>query len=127
MDPETTKPERPAGPPTSWASSRSRRAVKTSGSEGKAMSVLRAVTYVLASLASLLFIALVIYGAIQLNRLGNALENFASGFPGLGSSSTGTTPALPSGSENYIGYRLTPNELDAYCPEVPDDPTCALR
>jgi hypothetical protein len=45
------------------------------------MTGLRATAYVLTSLASLLFIALVIYGAVQLNRLGNALEEFGSTVP----------------------------------------------
>lgn len=36
---------------------------------GRALTVLRATAYVLTSLASLVFLALVVYGAVQLNRL----------------------------------------------------------
>lgn len=37
--------------------------------DGRALTVLRATAYVLTSLASLVFLALVVYGAVQLNRL----------------------------------------------------------
>jgi len=90
--------------------------------------VLRVIAYVLTSLASLLFIAVVIYGAVQLNRLGTALEQFGGGFPGLGSGAVDSAPSYPvPDADGYIGYSLSPDELSAYCPEVPDDPACALR
>lgn len=92
--------------------------------DGKAVTALRVTAYVLTSLASLLFIAVVVYGAVQLNRLGTALEQFGSSFPAFGSSST---PPDVSVEDGYIGYTMTPDELDAYCPEAPDDPACALR
>jgi hypothetical protein len=84
------------------------------------MTALRATAYVLTSLASLVFLTLVIYAAIQLASLANALE----GLPGFGSAEP--VPA-PVPADGYIGYMLTPEELSAYCPEVPDDPACALR
>lgn len=43
------------------------------------MTVLRATTYVLTSLASLLFILLVIYGAVKLNQLNDALSTLPFG------------------------------------------------
>jgi hypothetical protein len=47
--------------------------------DGRAMTVLRAIAYVLTSLASLLFIAVVIYGVIQLGRAQSALEDLYGG------------------------------------------------
>jgi hypothetical protein len=44
-----------------------------------AMTVLRATAYVLTSLASLLFILLVIYGAVKLNQLNDALSTLPFG------------------------------------------------
>lgn len=95
--------------------------------DGMAMKVLRVSAYVLTSLASVLFIAVVVHGAVQLNRLGAAVEQFSSSFPASGPSSSSTVPPDMSAEDGYIGYTLTPDELDAYCPEVPDDPTCELR
>lgn len=95
--------------------------------DGSAVRVLRVSAYVLTSLASLLFIVVVIYGAVQLNRLSTALEEFGSSFPAFGSGSSSVAPPDMSVEDGYIGYTLTPDELDAYCPEVPDDPACAMR
>lgn len=47
--------------------------------DGRAMTVLRATAYVLTSLASLLFIAVVIYGVIQIGRAQSALEDLYGG------------------------------------------------
>lgn len=47
--------------------------------DGRAMTVLRATAYVLTSLASLLFIAVVVYGVIQLGRAQSALEELSGG------------------------------------------------
>lgn len=47
--------------------------------DGRAMTILRATAYVLTSLASLLFIAVVVYGAIQLGRVQGALEDLSGG------------------------------------------------
>lgn len=47
--------------------------------DGRAMTVLRATAYVLTSLASLLFIAVVVYGVIQLGRAQSALEDLYGG------------------------------------------------
>lgn len=55
------------------------------------MTILRATAYVLTSLASLLFIALVIYGAVQLSRAQSALEDL---YGGLGTPSF-DLPPLP--------------------------------
>ena len=43
------------------------------------MTALRATAYVLTSLASLVFLALVVYGAVQLNRLQEAWPVFPGG------------------------------------------------
>jgi hypothetical protein len=47
--------------------------------DGRALTVLRTVTYVLASLASLLFIALVVYGAVLYSQLTAALPRLFGG------------------------------------------------
>ncbi|MCX6463387.1 MAG: hypothetical protein NTW05_07325 [Pseudonocardiales bacterium] len=57
---------------------RSRRSYTGRG-DGRAMTALRATAYVLASLASLVFLALVVYGAVQLNRLQEAWPVFPGG------------------------------------------------
>jgi hypothetical protein len=62
------------------------------------VAVLRVVTYVLTSIASLLFILLVIYGAVKVTQLQNALSSSPFG-SGLSSSSyespnAGTRPAI---------------------------------
>lgn len=49
--------------------------------DGRGMATLRVIAYVLTSLASLLFIALVIYGYFQLRNLQAVLEGFTSSFP----------------------------------------------
>lgn len=46
--------------------------------DGKAMATLRVIAYVLTSLASLLFIALVVYGYFQLRNLQALFEGFPS-------------------------------------------------
>lgn len=51
--------------------------------DGRGMATLRVITYILASLASLLFIALVIYGYLQLRNLQAALEGFTGSFPSI--------------------------------------------
>jgi hypothetical protein len=79
--------------------------------DGRALTALRVVTYVLTSLASLLLIASVVYGAVQLNRLVDALQGF-----GGGPSATSSTSPLDEG---------VPPELGTYCLEAPDDPACA--
>lgn len=80
--------------------------------DGRALTALRVVTYVLASLASLLLIASVIYGVVQVNRLVDALQGFGGG----PSSASSTTFPLDEG---------VPPELGTYCLEAPDDPACA--
>ena len=49
--------------------------------ESAGMTTLRAITYVLCSLAALVFLAVVIYGYLQLREVGAALEQLGS-FPG---------------------------------------------
>ncbi|MBW0119097.1 hypothetical protein, partial [Pseudonocardia abyssalis] len=51
--------------------------------DGTAMTALRGTAYVLTSLASLLFIAVVIYGYVQLGRAQAALEQLGGGFPSI--------------------------------------------
>lgn len=63
--------------------------------DGRAMTVLRATAYLLTSLASLLFIALVIYGVVQFDRAQTALEDL---YGGLGTPTFELPPApLPGG------------------------------
>lgn len=57
--------------------------------DGTAMTALRITAYVLTSLASLLFIAVVIYGYVQLGRAQSALEQLGTGFPSV------EAPAVP--------------------------------
>lgn len=78
------------------------------------MNVLRAITYLLTSLASLLFIFVVIYGAVQINSFANRLQNV---FPGASTSSPSFTtepgpPADATGDEVYCFY----NPGDPMCP-----------
>lgn len=47
--------------------------------DGAGMAALRTITYVLASTASALFIALVIYGYVQLQQMQTAVENLFGG------------------------------------------------
>jgi hypothetical protein len=61
--------------------------------DGRAMTVLRATAYVLTSLASLLFIAVVVYGVIQFGRAQSALEDL---YGGVGVPSF-EVPAAPPG------------------------------
>ena len=62
------------------------------------MTRLRAAAYVLTSIASLLFIGLVLYGAVQLDRLSTTLEQL-------------TSPSLST------------IEMPAFDPAAPADPT----
>lgn len=61
--------------------------------DGRAMTILRATAYVLTSLASLLFIAVVVYGVIQLGQARSALEDL---YGGVGVP-TFETPVVPPG------------------------------
>ncbi len=79
--------------------------------EGRGMTALRAVTYVLVSLVSLVFLASVVYGAVQINRLSNALQQFADPF--------GASASVPLDEGSPI-----PGELATYCLEAPADPAC---
>lgn len=69
--------------------------------DGRAMTALRATAYVLTSLASLLFIAVVIYGVIQLGRAQSALEDLYGGTPtpsfDLPAAPDPLAPPLPGG------------------------------
>lgn len=72
---------------------------RRSGADSSAMTVLRTTTYVLTSIAALLFILLVIYGAVKVNQLQNALSSspFGSGLSSSsyeGSPNAGTRPAI---------------------------------
>ena len=106
--------QRPAGPPPVQqraAHAAPAPAEQTAGGSN-AMTVLRAITYVLTSIASLLFILLVIYGAVKVNQLSNALSSspFGSGFSSSSyetSPNAGTRPAIcdtdPTNSVCYGG------------------------
>lgn len=60
------------------------------------MTKLRATAYVLTSLASLLFIALVVYGAVQVNRLSTAIEEWSTTSPfGSVAPQDPTVPPVP--------------------------------
>lgn len=64
--------------------------------DGTAMTALRVTAYVLTSLASLLFIAVVIYGYVQIGRAQAALEQLGTGVPSFGAPATPGT-VLPPG------------------------------
>ena len=86
--------QRPAGPPP--VQQRPAHAAPAAPAEqavggSNAMTVLRVTTYVLTSIASLLFILLVIYGAVKVNQLSNALSSSPLG-SGFSSSSYETSP-----------------------------------
>ncbi|MFC4944170.1 hypothetical protein [Pseudonocardia sp. GCM10023141] len=49
--------------------------------DGSGMAALRVITYILTSLASLLFIVLVVYGYLQLRNIGAALDGLGGGLP----------------------------------------------
>lgn len=51
--------------------------------DGRAVTALRVTAYVLTSLASLLFIAVVVYGAVQLDRAQAALEQLSTSIPSI--------------------------------------------
>jgi hypothetical protein len=93
--------QRPAGPPPVQQRPAHAAPAPAEQSAGgsNAMTVLRATTYVLTSIASLLFILLVIYGAVKVNQLSNALSSspFGSGFSNSSyetSPNAGTRPAI---------------------------------
>lgn len=75
------------------------------------MNILRGTAYVLTSLASALFIVLVIYGYVQLSALGERLQNLVPGTASLPSITEPAPPADASGEEIYCFYN-------------PEDPTC---
>jgi hypothetical protein len=56
------------------------------------MTVLRTITYVLVSLASALFITVVIYAGVKVNQLQTVLESF----PGFGPTSSSYSPGYTS-------------------------------
>jgi hypothetical protein len=78
------------------------------------VNALRATAYVLTSLASLLFIVLVVYGYVQLNAFAERLQNV---FPG-----TGVSSSAPAFSEPVPPDDATGDEV--YCFYNPEDPMC---
>lgn len=76
------------------------------------VNVLRGIAYVLTSLASLLFIVVVIYGYVQINAFAGQVQNV---FPGAGAAGPSfTEPAPPADA--------TGEEM--FCFSNPDDPLC---
>jgi hypothetical protein len=66
------------------------------GRDGMAMTALRVTTYVLTSLASVVFLALVVYGGVQLNRLQSSWTEFTSGL--------GASPMVPFDTAPGMDY-----------------------
>ncbi len=82
--------QRPTGPPMQQQPAPPAPPAATPRATGgtNAMTVLRVTTYVLTSIASLMFIILVIYGVVKVNQLGDALSTspFGSGYSSSSSS-----------------------------------------
>ena len=78
------------------------------------MNALRATAYVLTSLASLVFIVLVIYGYVQLSAFAERLQSV---FPGAGTSSSAPPFSEPAPPTDATGDEM-------YCSYNPDDPMC---
>jgi hypothetical protein len=83
------------------------------------MNVLRAVAYVLTSLASALFIFVVIYGYVQISSGLNRLQN---AFPSSPPPSISESGPPPSFSEPTPPPGSTGDEM--YCFYNPEDPLC---
>lgn len=82
--PPQRRPAGPATPPAYPAPVQTRtKTIIIPPRDGRAMTILRATAYVLTSLASLLFIAVVIYGVIQLGRAQSALEELGTSIPSV--------------------------------------------
>lgn len=63
--------------------------------DGRTVTALRVTAYVLTSLASLLFIAVVVYGVVQLNRAQAALEQLSTSVPSFELPATPDVPLPP--------------------------------
>lgn len=77
------------------------------------MNVLRGTAYVATTIASVLFVVVVVYGYVQLSAVAESLRN---AFPGSSTSSPAYSEPVPdpssSGEEMYCFYN-------------PEDPTCS--
>lgn len=101
---------------TGWEPRAGRRDAGSS-STSRAVTVLRVIAYVTTSLASIVFLALVIYAGLIYYQLRQGLEELFDGNPAV--------------SEPYVP--ATPEELDQgnpsgytqFCFANPDDPICA--
>jgi hypothetical protein len=109
-----------------WAPPRSR--TGTTGGDGTAMTALRVTTYVLTSLASIVFLAMVVYGAVQLNRLQNAFQGVTGGFGAASPAAPfDASPGIPP-DEGYVdpledadeGAAPPNSERDWSCTFAPD-------
>lgn len=98
---------------------RSARTYRAPAGDGRGLTALRIVTYVLTSVAAVLFIALVVYGAVLFARFQQAVQEFGDVMGGLGA----TPPA--SVTEPGAGPLFDPAELDRFCAVLPADPACA--
>ena len=83
------------------------------------MTVLRAIAYVSTTLASVLFILLVIYGGIQLYRLQSALSGVLPRQP-----FSTTQPSYQAPSPDELN-RQDPSGHTSFCFAHPTDPSCA--
>ena len=83
--------------------------------DSQLVNALRATAYVLTSLASLLFITLVIYGYVQLNAFAERLQSV---LPGVGTSSSAPAFSEPAPPADATGEEM-------YCFYNPEDPMCA--
>lgn len=81
-------------PPRQAAIPRPRNEWPTTPQESRGMTTLRATAYLLTSLASLLFVALVIYGYVQYQQAASALEDAFGGL-GIPTAPAFDLPALP--------------------------------
>lgn len=101
-----------------WA--RSATTSRAPGRDGRALTALRVVAYLLTSVASALFIALVVYGAILFSQFQQAVQEFSDVMGDLGS----TPPASVTEPGFGSGPLFDPTD-PAFCTVVPDDPACA--
>lgn len=103
----TTWPDRPNGP---MILPEPARLEAIRAGDGRAMTALRVVTYVLASLASLAALCVVIYAGIKWWQISDALESLGE----VGSD----YPTFSETDAPDTGEFLT------YCDAYPEDPTC---
>ena len=113
----TTNPPAYVNPPTYAPGWEPRANRPAPARDGRAMTVLRVITYVSATLASVAFLAVVIFGGVTLYRLASAFGSAGSPF-----STSDVTPYVPTPEELNAG---DPSGHTAFCFANPTDPACA--